>query len=170
MLDRSAGQMRLPEAPIHRITAPLERFMHVEAASGIVLLAATIVALAFANSPLSDWYLGIWETEVGFRVGSFQMVHSLKHWINDGLMGVFFFVIGLEVKRELVIGELREPRRAALPIFGAIGGMVVPAGIYLALQAGEQRRGAGGSRWRPTSRSSSAVWRCWARASPMDCG
>jgi NhaA family Na+:H+ antiporter len=129
--------MRLPEAPIHRVTAPLERFMHVAAASGIVLLAATIVALTLANSPLSDWYVGVWETEVGFRIGSFQMVHSLKHWINDGLMGVFFFVIGLEVKRELVIGELRDPRRAALPVFGAIGGMVVPAGIYLALQAGE---------------------------------
>jgi NhaA family Na+:H+ antiporter len=129
--------MRLPSEPIHRITAPLERFMHVEAASGIVLLGATIAALALANSPLSDWFLGIWQTEVGFRIGSVQMVHSLKHWINDGLMGVFFFVIGLEVKRELVIGELRDPRRAALPVVAAIGGMIVPAGIYLALRAGE---------------------------------
>jgi NhaA family Na+:H+ antiporter len=137
MLESREGQVRLPAEPIHRITAPLERFMHVEAASGIALLAATIAALILANSPLSDWFLGIWETEVGFRAGSFEMVHSLKHWINDGLMGIFFFVIGLEVKRELVIGELRDPRRAALPVFAAIGGMVVPAGIYLALQAGE---------------------------------
>jgi NhaA family Na+:H+ antiporter len=111
--------------------------MHVEAASGIVLLAATIAALILANSELSEWFLGIWSTQVGFRVGSFEMFHSLKHWINDGLMAVFFFVIGLEVKRELVIGELRDPRRAALPVFAAIGGMVVPAGVYLALQAGE---------------------------------
>ncbi|UCC83502.1 MAG: Na+/H+ antiporter NhaA [Gemmatimonadota bacterium] len=137
MLEKRDGQVRLPEEPIHRVTAPLERFMHVEAASGIVLLAATIVALILANSQLSEWFLGIWSTQVGFRVGSFEMFHSLKHWINDGLMAVFFFVIGLEVKRELVIGELRDPRRAALPIFGAIGGMVVPAGVYLALQAGE---------------------------------
>lgn len=111
--------------------------MHVEAASGIVLLGATIAALVLANSALSNWFLGIWTTEVGFRIGTFEMYHSLKHWINDGLMAVFFFVIGLEVKRELVIGELRDPRRAALPVVGAIGGMVVPASIYLALQAGE---------------------------------
>ncbi|MGD2217747.1 MAG: Na+/H+ antiporter NhaA [Gemmatimonadales bacterium] len=118
--------------------------MHVEAASGIVLLATTIAALALANSQLSDWYVGIWETEVGLRLGSFEMVHSLKHWINDGLMAVFFFVIGLEVKRELVIGELRDPQRAALPAFAALGGMIVPAGIYLALQpVGAEARGWG---------------------------
>ncbi len=137
MLEPREGQVRLREEPIRRITAPLERFMHVEAASGIVLLVATVVALILANSQLSDWYVGIWKTEVGFRVGSFEMFHSLKHWINDGLMAVFFFVIGLEVKRELVIGELRDPRRAALPVVAAIGGMIVPAGVYLALQAGE---------------------------------
>jgi NhaA family Na+:H+ antiporter len=111
--------------------------MHVEAASGIVLLAATVVALVLANSALSEGFLDIWKTEVGFRVGSFEMFHSLKHWINDGLMAIFFFVIGLEVKRELVIGELRDRRRAALPIIAAIGGMVAPAAIYLAFQAGE---------------------------------
>jgi NhaA family Na+:H+ antiporter len=137
MLEQNRPELRLPEEPIHRVTAPLERFMHVEAASGIVLLAATIAALILANSQLSEWFLAIWSTQVGFRIGSFEMYHSLKHWINDGLMAVFFFVIGLEVKRELVIGELRDPRRAALPIVGAIGGMVVPAGIYLALQVGE---------------------------------
>jgi NhaA family Na+:H+ antiporter len=137
MLEQDRPDLELPKEPIHRVTAPLERFMHVEAASGIVLLAATIAALILANSELSEWFLGIWSTQVGFRVGSFEMFHSLKHWINDGLMAVFFFVIGLEVKRELVIGELRDPRRAALPVFAAIGGMVVPAGVYLALQAGE---------------------------------
>ncbi|UCC73703.1 MAG: Na+/H+ antiporter NhaA [Gemmatimonadota bacterium] len=137
MREQPEGRVRLPDEPIHRITAPLERFMHVEAASGIVLLAATVAALVLANSPLSERFLDIWKTEVGLRIGSFEMVHSLKHWINDGLMAVFFFVIGLEVKRELLIGELRDPRRAALPVFAAIGGMVVPAGVYLALQAGE---------------------------------
>jgi NhaA family Na+:H+ antiporter len=127
----------LPLEPIHKLTAPLERFMHVEAASGLVLLAATVVALILANSPLSGSFLGFWNTEVGFSIGSFDMHHSLKHWINDGLMAIFFFVIGLEVKRELVIGELRDPRRAALPVFAALGGMVAPAGLYLLLQWGE---------------------------------
>ncbi len=126
----------LPLQPIRRLTAPLERFMHVEAASGIVLLLTTIVALVLANSTLSSGFLGFWRTEVGFSIGSFDMHHSLKHWINDGLMAIFFFVIGLEVKRELVIGELRDPRRASLPIVAALGGMVAPAAVYLALQAG----------------------------------
>lgn len=111
--------------------------MHVEASSGIVLLAVTIAALVLANSPFSEGFLNLWKTEVGFSLGSFEMYHSLKHWINDGLMAIFFFVIGLEVKREIVLGELRDPRRAALPVFAALGGMIVPAGIYLALQWGE---------------------------------
>jgi NhaA family Na+:H+ antiporter len=135
--EGGAGRPALPREPIHRIVEPLARFMHVEAASGVVLLVCTIAALILANSPLSDRFLSFWNTKVGFQIGSFQMLYSLKHWINDGLMAVFFFVIGLEVKRELVLGELREMRRAALPIAAAIGGMIVPAGIYLAFQAGE---------------------------------
>jgi len=136
MIDRK-NNLDLPREPIHRLTAPLERFMHVEAASGIVLLAATIAALVLANSPWSQGFLDFWKTEVGFSLGSFEMYHSLKHWINDALMAIFFFVIGLEVKRELVIGELRDPRRAALPVFAALGGMIAPAAVYLLLQAGE---------------------------------
>lgn len=127
----------LPRERIHRITEPLERFLHVEAAGGVVLLVCTLVALGLANSPLSADYLAIWKTPVGFSFGTFEMVHSLKHWINDGLMGIFFFVIGLEVKRELVLGELRDPRRAALPLAAAVGGMIFPAGVYLLLQGGE---------------------------------
>ncbi|UCF21558.1 MAG: Na+/H+ antiporter NhaA [Gemmatimonadota bacterium] len=129
--------MDLPEEPIRRITAPLERFMHVEAASGIVLLLVAVAALILANSAWAGEFLAFWKTELGFRVGAVEVRHSLKHWINDGLMAIFFFVIGLEVKRELVIGELRDPRRAALPILAALGGMLAPAGIYLLLQAGE---------------------------------
>jgi NhaA family Na+:H+ antiporter len=141
--DRGRGKIGLPEQPIRRLTAPLERFMHVEAASGIVLLAVTIAALVLANSAWSSGFLGFWKTEIGLTIGSFDMHHSLKHWINDGLMAVFFFVIGLEVKRELVIGELRDPRRAALPIVAALGGMVAPALIYLAMESG----GAGERGW-----------------------
>lgn len=127
----------LPQEPVDRLLAPLARFLHVEAASGIVLLACTVAALILANSPWSDRFLGFWETPLGFQIGSFEMHHSLKHWINDALMAIFFFVIGLEVKRELVIGELRELRRAVLPIAAALGGMIAPAAIYLALQLGQ---------------------------------
>jgi len=127
----------LPEEPIDRLVGPLARFLHVEAASGIALLLFTVAALALANSPVADGFLGFWKTPLGFELGDFELRHSLKHWINDGLMAVFFFVIGLEVKREIALGELRDARRAALPIAAAVGGMVAPAAIYLALQAGQ---------------------------------
>ena len=110
--------------------------MHVESASGIVLLAAATLALLLANSGFADGFLAFWKLPIGFEVGDFQMRHSLEHWINDGLMAIFFFVIGLEVKREVVHGELGNLRQAALPIAAALGGMLVPAGIYLALQGG----------------------------------
>jgi NhaA family Na+:H+ antiporter len=127
----------LPEAPIDRLVGPFTRFLHVEAASGFVLLLATAAALALANSGLADTFLGFWKVPLGIQVGDFAVSHSLKHWINDGLMAVFFFLIGLEVKREIVLGELRDIRRAALPIAAALGGMVAPAAIYFSLQAGE---------------------------------
>ncbi len=127
----------LPAEPVDRFVGPLARFMHVEAAGGVVLLACTIVALVAANSPWADAFLAFWKTKVGFSIGSMTVQHSLQHWINDGLMAIFFFVIGLEVKREMVLGELREMRQAALPIAAALGGMVVPAAVYLALQFGQ---------------------------------
>ncbi|MBW2244555.1 MAG: Na+/H+ antiporter NhaA, partial [Deltaproteobacteria bacterium] len=134
MNDDALDSLGLPKEPIDRISNALERFLHIEAASGVALLVCTLVALGLANSAASEWFLGLWKTRVGFGFGSFQMDYPLYHWINDGLMAIFFFVIGLEVKRELVIGELNELRKAALPIAAAIGGMVVPAGIYLLMQ------------------------------------
>lgn len=134
----------MPRGSFHRMVDPVVRYMHVEATSGVLLLVCTAIALALANSAAGDWYAALWKTRIGFSIGDFSMVHSLKHWINDGLMVVFFFVVGLEVKRELVLGELRDPRRAALPVAAAIGGMVVPAGIYLLLiGGGEAARGWG---------------------------
>jgi len=127
----------LPRTPIDSLVDPLKRFLHIEAASGVVLLVATTVALLLANLPTAEGFLGLWKTKLTIGLGSFQMNHSLQHWINDGLMAIFFFVIGLEVKRELVMGELQDLRQAILPISAAIGGMVVPAGVYLALQWGE---------------------------------
>jgi len=126
----------LPKEPVHALVGPFQRFMHVEAAGGVVLLGATLVALLLANSPWSEGFLGIWKTTVAIELGAFEASHSLKHWINDGLMALFFFVMGLEVKRELVLGELRDLRNAMLPIVAALGGMVVPALVYLALAGG----------------------------------
>jgi NhaA family Na+:H+ antiporter len=144
MADHNRPPIELPKEPIHRFIAPIDRFMHIEAASGVVLVLAAAVALVLANSQFADAFLGFWHTEIGFSVGSVDIHHSLQHWINDGLMAIFFFVVGLEIKRELVTGELRDIRRASLPLAAAIGGMIVPALIYLALiGSGEGSHGWG---------------------------
>jgi NhaA family Na+:H+ antiporter len=114
-------------------TRPLERFLGIEAASGILLLAATAVALGFANSTLGGAYAQFWETPVGVHVGPFAFERPLAWWVNDGLMVIFFFVVGLEIRREIERGELSDRRRAALPVAAALGGMLAPAGLYLAL-------------------------------------
>jgi NhaA family Na+:H+ antiporter len=111
---------------------PVRNFLRIEAAGGILLVVATIVALVWANSPWSASYNDILDTHITVAVGDLiQLDESVLHWINDALMAIFFFVVGLEIKRELVVGELRDPRAAALPAIAAIGGMVVPAGIYI---------------------------------------
>jgi len=126
----------LPREPIQALVAPIRRFLHVEAASGLLLVAATLAALIAANSPAGESFLAFWQTPVGLRFGAVQVELSLLHWINDFLMAVFFYVIGLEVKRELVKGELRDIRRAVLPLAAALGGMVAPATVYLLLLHG----------------------------------
>ena len=112
---------------------PVRNFLRIEAAGGILLLVATITALVWANSPWSDSYHEILETHIVFEIGDLlHLDEPIEAWINDALMAIFFFVVGLEIKRELVVGELRDPRAAALPAIAAIGGMVVPAAIYIA--------------------------------------
>lgn len=115
------------------IVKPIEQFLHVEAASGIALVAAAVTALAWANSPWGHLYEALWQAPVTIAVGSFTLAHSIRFWINDGFMVVFFFVVGLEIRREIHEGELSEPRRAVLPVAAALGGMVVPALIYVLL-------------------------------------
>ena len=116
---------------------PFKRFTQIEAASGVVLLVAAAVALVWANSPLADSYFHLFEEwVVELQFGPIQLEESFGHMVNDGLMAIFFFVVGLEIKRELVLGELRDPRVAALPVMAAVGGMVVPALIYVALAGG----------------------------------
>jgi len=134
--DKSDEIIGLPEDPVDAIVNPLKRFLHIESASGVLLLLTTLTALILANSPFSEGFLAFWKIPIEFRVGPLHMSHSLQHWINDGLMTVFFFVIGLEVKRELVIGELRDFKQAAFPIAAALGGMIVPALVYIFLQYG----------------------------------
>ena len=124
-----------PDEPIDSLIDPLIRFLHIESAAGIVLLVAATAALVLANSRFADPFLSIWQIRAGVSIGNFSLDLSLQHWVNDGLMTVFFFVVGLEVKRELVVGELRDIRNAALPVAAALGGMVVPAAFYLFVQS-----------------------------------
>jgi NhaA family Na+:H+ antiporter len=118
-----------------RVARPLQAFLRLEASSGLVLLAATIVALIWANVA-GDSYTDLWATTVTFSVGDWSIEESLLHVVNDGLMTIFFLVIGLEVKRELTVGELRTRRAAMMPLAAAAGGMILPAAIYLAVTAG----------------------------------
>ena len=116
---------------------PLQRFMEIEAAGGVIMMAAAVIAIVWANSPWQAGYDTLWGTRLNIELGGLAHVDlSLRDWVNDGLMTVFFFVVGLEIKRELVVGELRDPRAAALPAIAAVGGMAVPALIYLAVNGG----------------------------------
>ncbi|MBW3551858.1 MAG: Na+/H+ antiporter NhaA [Gemmatimonadetes bacterium] len=121
---------------VRRLVTPFGEFFRAESASGIVLLICAALALLWANSPWGESYFHLWETHVVVGGGPIQLDYSLHHWINDGLMAVFFFMVGLEIKREVLVGELASPKKAALPIAAAIGGMVVPALIYVAFNAG----------------------------------
>jgi len=112
---------------------PFEDFFKRQASGGLVLIGATVLALVLANSPAEPYYHAFWETKLTIGFDHLGLTQSLHHWINDGLMAVFFFVVGLELKRELLAGELASPRKAALPIAAAIGGMLAPALIFLAI-------------------------------------
>ncbi len=115
-----------------QIVKPAQRFFQKEAASSLLLLAATLIALAWANFPVFESYHHVWHTEIGFSFGPTSISKSLIHWINDGLMALFFFTVGLEIKRELLVGELSSMQKALFPVCAALGGMLVP-GIFFAL-------------------------------------
>src|ERR671915_1796004 len=114
----------------------LREFVHDEAFGGILLLVCALTALIWANSPWGATYDALWSTELTLGTVQFHLTESLRHWVNDGLMAIFFFVVGLEIKRELLVGELASPRQAALPALAALGGALVPAGIYVLLNQG----------------------------------
>ena len=118
---------------IQKIITPFQKFVKIESFSGILLLFATILALVWANSPFAQLYQSLWEYKLGFTSEGFTLSKPLILWVNDGLMAIFFFLIGLEIKRELLIGELNSVKKAAFPFFGALGGMIVPVALFLFL-------------------------------------
>ena len=127
----------LEPLPIERLLKPFALFAKQASAGGIVLLACALIAMLWANSPLGEYYFRLWSTPVEVRFGNLIDIDKpLLLWINDGLMAVFFFLVGMEIKRELLVGELRSPRKAMLPMAAAVGGMIVPALIYASLNWG----------------------------------
>jgi NhaA family Na+:H+ antiporter len=124
------------EEVAQRLMRPFQRFARQAVAGGLVLFLFTLIALAWANSPWASLYEHLLHEPLSIALGNLRISYDLHHWINDGLMAIFFFVVGLEIKRELLVGELAEPRKALLPIGAAIGGMLVPAAAYLVFNAG----------------------------------
>jgi NhaA family Na+:H+ antiporter len=140
-VDSTEGTQLNPAARL--LIRPFQTFFRLESASGILLLASALAALFWANSPLAASYFRLWNAKITVDVGLVAISKPLLLWINDGLMAVFFFVVGLEIKREVLVGELAEPKKAALSVAAAVGGMVFPAGIYALLNQG----GPGSAGW-----------------------
>lgn len=131
------------EKAFNKISTPFEHFIHAQTTTGMILMFMTVLALILANTPLTEAYTHLFHTKMDLVVGSWKLSHTLHHWINDGLMAIFFFIIGLEIKREILIGELSNIKVAILPILAAIGGMIFPALIYLSINSNQ----AGASGW-----------------------
>ncbi len=143
MATQTDETQRAEPHPGRRLPLPVRQFLETEASGGILLLVAALVALVWANSPWSAAYQSLWHTDITVNFGRYVLEGDLHHWVNDALMVVFFFVVGLEIKRELVHGKLRDPRTAAMPAIAALGGMVVPAALFFLVNAG----GAGAKGW-----------------------
>lgn len=141
--DKVPGSLSSPSTPAQRLLRPFQEFARLEAAGGILLLLCAVVALVWSNSPWKESYFDLWHTTLTVGFGSAALSKPLLLWINDGLMAIFFFVVGLEIKREILVGELASARQAALPLAAAAGGMLVPAIFYVALNAG----GEGAAGW-----------------------
>jgi len=124
------------EKTFDKVVTPFEQFIHRETTSGFLLMGCALLALIAANSAFAESYQHFVHTNIGLNVGGWGIEKTLHHWVNDGLMALFFFVVGLELKREILVGELADPKQAILPILAAIGGMIIPASIYYAINAG----------------------------------
>ncbi|CAA0099606.1 Na(+)/H(+) antiporter NhaA [BD1-7 clade bacterium] len=143
--DKRGHPTQLPKEYIDWVVRPITRFVKIEAVAGVVLLLSTMLALSLANSPLRESFDSLWRMPLGINIGTIVFERSLHAWINDAVMTLFFFLIALELKRELVLGELRNPRLAMLSISAALGGMLVPALVYLFFQYGEPGQGGWGT-------------------------
>ncbi len=130
--------MKETKNSFEKIISPINQFLHTETSGGIFLIISTVIALIWANSSFSASYFHLWHHYITIDLEILTLKYSLHHWINDGLMVIFFFVIGLEIKRELIAGELSSLKKAALPVAGALGGMIVPAVIYLIFNYGKE--------------------------------
>ncbi len=126
------------------LVTPFQKFVRIESLSGMMLFGATVLALILANSPLAEQFHSLWQYKLGISTSGFELIKPLILWINDGLMAIFFFLIGLEIKRELLIGELNSVKKASFPMFAAIGGMVVPVLIFLILNNNPETSSAWG--------------------------
>lgn len=127
-----------------KVLTPFEEFVHGQTTSGLLLMASAVIALIMANSFLSEFYTHVTHTLVGLNIGEWKLEMSLHHWVNDALMAIFFFLVGMELKREILVGELSDLRKAALPIVAAIGGMLVPAALFFVMNPeGDASRGWG---------------------------
>lgn len=124
------------EKAFKKISTPFEHFLHAQTTTGLILIFMTVLALILANSSLAESYAHFFHTKIDLNVGSWELSHTIHHWINDGLMAIFFFIIGLEIKREVTVGELSNIKVAILPILAALGGMIFPAMIYLSITSG----------------------------------
>lgn len=126
----------IPKSPIEKIIAPVSRFIHLEYTGGIVLFLSVLVAIIWANSPFHESYHHLWDIKFSIGFDGYMLNKPLHIWINDGLMALFFFVIGLELKREFMEGELSTLKKASLPMMAALGGMLVPAIIFFCINKG----------------------------------
>ena len=133
-----------PQAQLRRIVRPVQQFIDTESAGGIVLVAAALLAVVWANSPWADAYHNLLDAPLAIDLGIFRVDEPLHFWVNDGAMVVFFFLVGMEIKRELVVGELRSLRRVAVPLAAALGGMLVPLGLFLLVAQGAEARAGWG--------------------------
>ena len=161
------GFERIPPAPVIRIIRPFQAFAENKAAGRHFAFDLHSGGARLGKFPRASSYTALWHTELTISVGSAGLRHDLHFWVNDLLMVIFFFLVGLEIKREVLVGELASVRQAILPIVAAAGGVAVPAILYSLVNAGGPGAHGWAFQWRPTSRLRSASWRSWATACPQ---
>jgi NhaA family Na+:H+ antiporter len=150
-----------------KLLSPFQKFINLESSAGILLFAATIIALVWANSPFADSYVDLWEMKLGVSLGDFQLKKALILWVNDGLMAIFFFLIGLELKREFLVGEINTVKKAAFSLVAALGGIFVPVLIYFLLNTNPETANGWGIPMATDIAFALAILKALGRRAPM---